>query len=298
VKTMRNAMSTPRRKRRTLVLVTIFALHTPLMAQNDGERIAGGIVRTLHSRVLDEDRVLLVGLPDEYDSTTAAYPVLYKLDGDERAFKTALSELNALRNARQIPPMILVGIPNTDRDRDMLPVAVPGRRGSGGAGDFLRFVRDEMIPFVEEHYRASDFSIVMGTSNSALFAVYTFVSEPSTFDAYLASSPMIGHSPELVRSATEKLLSRASRIDRALYIIYGDRDSPGVTEAVPPFLRQLRADMPEGLRLEHVVLPGEGHVPASSLTRGLTWIYAGVDGRARDPVGLTVVVPASSAGSR
>jgi hypothetical protein len=52
-----------------------------------------------------------------------------------------------------------------------------------------------------------------------------------------------------------------------------------VTEAVPGFVKQLRDGMPDGLRLEHVVLRGEGHVPASSLKRGVTWIFAGLDER-------------------
>jgi uncharacterized protein len=252
-------------KPRALAFLMVLVAQMPLSAQE-----------TIHSSVLEEDRILFIGLPDDYHSTTKAYPVFYKLDGDERSFAKTQSELKTLQDARQIPPMILVAIPNTDRDRDMLPVAIPGRRNSGGSDKFLRFVREEMIPFVEEHYRTSGFSIVMGTSNTALFAVYTFINQPSTFDAYLASSPMIGHSPELVRATTEALLSRKPRLDNSLYIIYGDEDSPDVTQTVPGFVAQIKANMPEGLRLEHVVLPGEGHVPASSLTRGTRWIFSDV----------------------
>lgn len=273
-KTTANHLVNNNRKLRTLVLLAVLVSLMPLMAQEDGEKIAGGEIRKLHSRVLEEDRLLFVGLPDDYDSTKTEYPVFYKLDGDKKSFAKTLSELKELRDAKQIPPMILVGIPNTDRDRDMLPVAIPGRRNSGGSHNFLRFAREEMIPFIEQNYRGSDFSIIMGTSNTALFAVYTFINQPSTFDAYLVSSPMIGHSPELVETTTEKLLSQDLQLDNSLYIIYGDQDSPKVIDSVPVFLKQLRANMPDGLRLEQVILPGEGHVPDSSLTRGITWIYS------------------------
>jgi len=259
---------------RLLVFLAIVVSPMSLMAHEDGEKIPGGEIRTLHSSVLEEDRTLYVGLPGGYDATDTDYAVFYKLDGDERSFAMTLSELEELREAKLIPPMILVGIPNTDRDRDMLPIAIPGRRGSGGSDKFLKFVREEMIPFVEENYRASDFNIIMGTSNTALFAIYAFVHQPSTFDAYLASSPMIGHSPELIRTATERLLSQDLRLDASLYIIYGDEDSWKVVESVPVFLKQLGASMPEGLRLERVILSGEGHVPSSSLTRGMGWIYS------------------------
>jgi predicted alpha/beta superfamily hydrolase len=267
------------RNLRLLVFLAIVVSPMSLMAQEDGEKIPGGEIRTLHSSVLEEDRTLYVGLPGDYDATDTDYAVFYKLDGDERSFAMTLSELEELREAKLIPPMILVGIPNTDRDRDMLPVAIPGRRGSGGSDNFLKFVQEEMIPFVEENYRASDFNIIMGTSNTALFAIYAFVHQPSTFDAYLASSPMIGHSPELIQTATERLLSQDLRLDASLYIIYGDEDSSKVVESVPVFLKQLRASMPEGLRLEHVILPGEGHVPSSSLTRGMGWIYSDLEPR-------------------
>jgi len=268
-------MSNQRAALLALVLLTTVGLSQPLLALERRQRIGTVVTRELHSRILDEDRILRIGLPVEYDSTTASYPVFYLLDGDQRRFSAALSELNALLDSGQIPPMILVGIPNTDRDRDMLPVVIPGRRNSGGSARFLRFVREEMIPFVKESYRTSDFSVIMGTSNTALFAVYAFVNEPSTFSAYLASSPMIGYCPELLRSTTEQLLNRKTRLDRSLFVIYGERDSPKVTEAVPVFIEQLRSHMPDGLRLELVVLPGEGHVPPSSLTRGMEWIYSG-----------------------
>ena len=256
-----------------LMFLAVLVLPMSLPAQEDGDRIAGGTVRTIQSSILEEERTLIVDLPDDYASTNTEYPVFYMLDGGERSFAKASSELKALQDTGQVPRMILVAITNTDRNRDMIPVRVPGRPTSGGSAEFLRFVREEMLPFVEQNYRVSDFSVLMGTSNTALFAVYTLLHQPSTFDAYLASSPMIGHCPELIQSAADKLLKSNPTIENSLYIIYGDRDSPSVTERVPDLMKQFESNMPRGFRVEDVVLRGQSHVPASSLTRGLKWIF-------------------------
>ena len=82
-------------------------------------------------------------------------------------------------------------------------------------------------------------------------------------------------------TTTKKLLSQGRQLDNSLYIIYGDQDSPKVVDNVPVFLKQLKANMPEGLRLEQVILPGEGHVPDSSLPRGMKWIFSDVEGSPR-----------------
>ena len=53
--------------------------------QSTGTPLTFGSSRTLHSRILDEDRTLLIRLPGGYDRSdkAKAYPVLYQLDGGE-----------------------------------------------------------------------------------------------------------------------------------------------------------------------------------------------------------------------
>lgn len=174
--------------------------------------------------------------------------------------------------------MIVVGIWNTNRDRDMIPVAVSHRPGSGASEKFLTFIREELVPYVNETYRCGEFSILYGMSNSALFGVYALLEAPDTFDAYLASSPMIGHCPDFINGKLGAFINMSLAKSRILYMIYGTKDSPGVTDFVPDFQAYLKAHAPENFRSELVILDGEGHVPASSLARGLQFIFSKAKG--------------------
>lgn len=169
--------------------------------------------------------------------------------------------------------MIVVGIWNTNRDRDMIPVAVSHRPGSGASEKFLAFIGEELVPYIDKTYRTADFSILYGMSNSALFTVYALLEAPDTFQAYLASSPMIGHCPEHMTSKMKAFINRDSTGKRILYMIYGTADTRRVTEYVPGFHAALKANAPMDFAGELVILEGEGHVPPSSLSRGLQFIF-------------------------
>ncbi|HEY0986191.1 MAG TPA: alpha/beta hydrolase-fold protein [Kofleriaceae bacterium] len=64
-----------------------------------------------------------------------------------------------------IRPIILVGIPNTERRRDLVgPTTVPDEQKAaphaGGAERFRRFLRDELKPAIAARYRVSSESYI------------------------------------------------------------------------------------------------------------------------------------------
>jgi hypothetical protein len=156
----------------------------------------------------------------------------------------------------------------------MIPESVSHRPGSGGAENFLNFIQTELMPYIKKNYRASDYSILYGMSNSALFAVYALFEKPGTFNAYIASSPMIGHCPEYMQKKAQSFISKKVLNDRFLYMVYGDEDSRRVTEYVPDLQNYLDTHRPDGFECKLEILPGEGHVPKSSLARGLQFIFS------------------------
>ncbi|MCI0472203.1 MAG: esterase family protein, partial [Ignavibacteria bacterium] len=107
----------------------------------------------LHSKILDEDRTLLVSLPDDYESSKLAYPVLYLLYGDQVKgyYAEAVNIVHRLSGGGEIPPFIIVGVANTDRYRDCLPLQRDGK--PGGADKFLRFFSEELNSFISANYR-------------------------------------------------------------------------------------------------------------------------------------------------
>lgn len=117
------------------IMVVLFVLimnQDFIQAQEDGDDIVIGKYRVLHSNVLDEDRLLLIHLPREYGETQLSYPVLYLLYGQDinNYFAEAVIIPEKLGSTGEIPPVIVVGVANTNRYRDNLPVSTRDRRES------------------------------------------------------------------------------------------------------------------------------------------------------------------------
>ena len=122
----------------------------------------------LESEILKEERSMVVALPEGYEAGDLSYPVLYVLDAEgENNFSGTVATLNDLVVEKIASPMIVVGIRNTNRNRDMIPDSVAHRPGSGGSEKFLEFISDELMPYVKKNYRAREFSALYGMSNSA-----------------------------------------------------------------------------------------------------------------------------------
>ncbi len=149
---------------------------------------------TIRSVVLGEDRELRIAKPADYDRSDATYPVLYVLDA-ETAFPVTSEVVRFLSAYSLIPGMIVVGVVNTDRARDMTPNrAVPPHERyatAGGADRFLRFLREEAIPLVEKAYRGKPSPAILGHSLSGLLVVHALVAGPDLFSDYIAVSPSL-----------------------------------------------------------------------------------------------------------
>jgi predicted alpha/beta superfamily hydrolase len=229
----------------------------------------------IYSRILDEERTVSIALPRGYEEDTKGYPVLYVLDAEGKTvFSGCVSTVNGLNEKRLVPRMLTVGIWNTNRNRDMIPVSVPHRPGSGSSENFLNFITDELMPYIKKNYRITDFSLLYGMSNSALFTLYALLERPETFDAYIASSPMIGHCPDYIMKKAETFGKLDHLEDRSLFMIYGTKDSQRVTEYVPDFQKYLESQNPKGFVSRVAILDNEGHVPRSSFIRGIRYIFS------------------------
>ena len=160
---------------------------SPLSAaplQKDGDPVAIGTYRTLHSAILGEERQLLVHVPADYDRTTLRYPVLFQLYGQQvtNYLADAVMTAERLGNFADIPPLIIVGVANTDRYRDNLPIQ-PDGKSPAGADAFLRFFAEELIPFVDRHYRTKPYRLLVGPQAGAAFGLYALTTRPGLFNA-------------------------------------------------------------------------------------------------------------------
>src|SRR6185295_11339504 len=175
------------------VLVVLALVSSSAFAQ------AGTVSRlTIKSKVMGEDRLILVRTPVGYETNKQSYPVVYMTDGDQHIGHTSSTVEFLARNGR-MSEMIVVGIPNTDRTRDLSPTK-PKQEGAtgapqfptaGGADNFLKFIETELIPEVEKRYRVTPFRMLAGHSLGGLFAVHAMLTKPDLFRSYVAVSPAL-----------------------------------------------------------------------------------------------------------
>ncbi len=161
---------------------------------------------TIKSKVLGEDRAILVRTPANYDTNKRTYPVLYMTDGDAHIDHTSGTLEFLARNGR-MSEMIVVGIPNTDRTRDLSPtkptatlaqLARPQFPTAGGADNFLKFIETELIPEIEKTYRTQPYRVLAGHSLGGLFAVHAMITKPDLFNSYVAVSPALNWDNQIV----------------------------------------------------------------------------------------------------
>lgn len=204
----------------TLILSCLSFKGTAQYIQNNDKQIVIGVVDSLYSEVLKEQRQVWIHVPEDFD-TAKIYPVIYVLDASQH-FYVVVGMLKQLIPWK-IPNSIIVGIINTDRTRDFTPTNVPFNRGhesktSGGANNFLKFVEQELKPFINNKYPTENNNTIIGHSTGGLFVLYTFLNHEDVFDNYLAIDPSLWWDKEyLVKDAEEKINTKNLK-EKSLYV--------------------------------------------------------------------------------
>ena len=183
--------------------------------------IAGAERFTLTSKVLGEERTLLVSFPDSYARTANRYPVLYLTDGETQFGHTSATASFLARNGF-MPEVIVVGIVNTDRTRDLAPSRDPQFPTSGGADRFLDFLEKELVPHVESVYRTAPYRIFAGHSAGGNFALHAMRVRPDLFQAVIAVSPWLVWDNRRGLPPLTAFLAGGAVKTRALFFTSGD----------------------------------------------------------------------------
>lgn len=231
---------------------------------------------TIESARLGETREYWVSLPDAYREAGRRFPVVFMMDGELNFNSGCIGGVRLAAQMGEIPDFIIVGIRNTDREKDVFPDVVTypdGTKAGGRADAYLDFVRDELIPKVEKTYRTDGYRVLYGTSNSGFTAVYALLRSPAIADAYVAASATL-----LVPSFQEKrgsLVRGFKGGKRKLSLVMGERDLPTVVSQNGALKELIDTAAPAGLSCRLAVLRGAEHVPANSLVEGLRALFDG-----------------------
>ena len=261
--------------RRLVFLLLTFITASYLHSQQDGEDISWGKYRVLHSEILNEDRTLLIALPDDYENSNLSFPVLYLLYGDQVKgyFAEAINVIDRLSGAGEIPPLIIVGVANKDRYRDCLPLQQNGT--PGGAEKFLRFFKEELNPFINSNYRTKNFNILAGPQAGAAFGLYLLLEKSDLFGALIVTNPFwIEYTRSYFLERMEKYIRSDSIQKKFLFITYWDRegwqDHRGAVEALDNFSRSFSKQKSTDFVMHLNYIPdNKDFVPPIGLKEGL-----------------------------
>jgi predicted alpha/beta superfamily hydrolase len=193
--------------------------------------VTTGSVDSIYSPILKEQRKFWVHLPPDVINglhPNQKYPVVYLLDG-ENNFNSVVGMidlLSAVNGNSFFPQMIVVGILNTDRFRDLTPTHVTmglwvdsaRGKGSGGGERFIEFIEKELMPHINSSYPAGRYRMMIGHSLGGLMAIHTLIHHKELFNSYVAIDPSMWWDRQKLLQETAKALQATSYAGTAVFL--------------------------------------------------------------------------------
>jgi len=277
----------------TLTVLFIALIHMGVNAQiaekielTKENRLLGlGTQHILKSEVLQENRPIIISLPNGYENNDANYPVLYLLDGLGN-IKHEVGTVELLTESGIIPPIIIVAIESLDRSRDLTPSnagqEVYGGTGdagipqSGGAPEFLQFLEEELIPYVESNFRTHPYRLLEGHSFGGLFSTYVLMEKPGIFDAFIIQSPALWWNKEEMTEKAKDFFKSNTNLDNSVYIGIGGGDGWGMRQELIRYVDVIKQSNPKNFHWTHEEIGDEGHDDARLLLNyyGLKFVFS------------------------
>ena len=253
----------------SLLAFCLFSIH--LAAQDIGPPAPQKL--TLHSNTLNEDRVVWIRTPQNYEKTQGPFPVLYLADGPTYINLVA-STMDILVLGDRMPPLVIVGIANTDRTRDMTPShadeknpdgTVHADPTSGGADHFVDFIQNELMPEIKRRYRVAPYKILVGHSFGGLLAVHILITRPDMFQAYIAASPSLWWDNQSTLHRAQDFFATHAELNKTFFFDLGN-EGPQMRSPFDALQKTLADKTPKDFHWKSAVYPDEDH--GTSVLRG------------------------------
>lgn len=231
----------------------------------------------IQSELLNESRRINIWTPPAYTNGKGTFFVMYMPDGGtQEDFPHIAATLSELIAAKIIPPVILVGIENTNRRRDLTgpsevlqdSVLAPL---TDGAAQFRAFVKDELFAEIDKRYRTSGKRGIIGESLAGLFVLETFMLQPGMFDDYIAMDPSVWwNNGYLVKTAEEHLGTLPAQQKRLWFA--GSKDMLEYTRSLAEILK--KKNLPQ-LKWFYSDEPTEDHgsIYKATKKKALIWTF-------------------------
>lgn len=232
-----------------------------------------GFEKSSPSKILGEQRTIWIHIPNS-NGGNGRYPVIYLLDGNAN-FNDIVSMTEFMSNAGLCPPMIVVGILHPSRMKDLTfgtDKETPGIVGNGEK--FMRYVKNELMPYIESNYPTAPYKIFIGHSVGGLTVVNTLIHHPDLFNAYISlDAALWWNNQQIVTDARTILANKhykgktlfmalANRMERGMDTLTVQKDTTEGTELIRSNLEFIKAvfkHKPNELRFQHKYYENDDH---------------------------------------
>ena len=248
-----------------------------------------GSIEELESKLLGENRILNIYLPEGYiPNDTTRYPVVYLLDGsaDEDFIHTVgLFQFNTFSWIDRVPKSIVVGIATVDRRRDFtFPSTIESEKKTfpttGHSDKFISFLEEELKPFINNKYKTNSSAMLIGQSLGGLLASEILLKRPEMFNKYLIISPSIWWDNGSLLNQSSQVIEKLSQ-KTDVYIGVGKEgltpgEFPRVMEVDANLLvEKLNNSKNKNIAVYFDYLPDEDHATIShqAIFNGLRMLY-------------------------
>ncbi|WP_093404473.1 alpha/beta hydrolase [Salegentibacter flavus] len=194
------------------------------------------LYETINSEKLGEERQLKIQLPRNYEANTEKiYPVMIVLDGDY-LFEPVAGNVDYYSYWEDAPEMIVVGINQYGSreydaaydEQNFLP--------SGDGAAFFEFLGMELMQYLDNKYRTTDFRVILGHDFTSNFINYYLFKPDPLFDGYINLSPDLA--PQMTERITNSLAK--SETKKWYYLATGSDDIAQLKEKILSFDNQLK----------------------------------------------------------
>jgi uncharacterized protein len=237
-----------------------------------------GFEKSTSSKILGEQRKVWIHIPNSNagnkNTGKEEYPVVYLLDGDAN-FNSIVSITEFMSNAGLCPPMIVVGVLHPARMTDLTfgtDKETPGIVGNGEK--FMRYMEQELMPYIESNYPATSYKIFIGHSVGGLTVVNTLIHKPNLFNAYVSLDGALWWNNQQIVTDSKMILANknykgktlfmalANRMEKGMDTLTVQKDTTEGTELIRSnleFIAAIFKNKTNQLRFKHVFYENDDH---------------------------------------
>jgi predicted alpha/beta superfamily hydrolase len=148
-------------------------------------------LKKINSVEMGYTRTLKLYIPASYEQdSTRLYPLTVIFDA-ENLFDVYVGNMKLFAQKDMAPEQIVVGLMQQEDGFRKTDIEVDKVTGlpTENSDRFYRFVRSELLDYMEENYRLSPFRTLVGATKSANFVNYFVIEEERGFDAFMCINP-------------------------------------------------------------------------------------------------------------